>query len=112
MTEAVLAREDVVELQLRSLHVGMTEMKGQLEKLTDAVAKLDVIEERQAMVAAALERAFGALKDQGDRIRVLEKSNAEAQVQNTGLTKWVDRALVGMAGFGAAFVLKLTGNSI
>ena len=127
MMGALVASEDVTELQLRSLHIGMTELKGQMEKLTDAVSKLAVIEERQANVASALERAFTAIAKQGERIdgtsktfaelvmkqderiHTLEKAFAAASEQHSGVAKWVDRALVGLGGFGAAVAAKSAG---
>lgn len=107
--ETTLASEDVTELQLRSLYIGMTELKGQMEKLTEAVSRLAVIEERQTNVASALERAFQAISNQGDRIRVLEQGAIAAGEKHSGTAKWVDRALVGLAGFGAAVAAKMTG---
>lgn len=125
--ETTLASDDVVKLQLRSLHIGMTEMKSQLEKLIGAVSKLAVIEERQANEASALERAFTAIAKQSERIdgtaktfadlvikqderiQTLERDFAAVNVKHTGVAKWVDRALVGLGGFGAAVALKTSG---
>lgn len=101
----LVAADEVTEMQLRSLHVGMTEIRGQLDKLIEAVSKLAVIEERQANVTSALERAFSSIKDQNDRIRVLEQSTPV----HTSAAKWVDRGLLALAGAAAALFAKNTG---
>ena len=48
--------------KLGALHEDVSEIKAALTKLSDAITKLALVEERQTQSAAALERAFTAIE--------------------------------------------------
>jgi hypothetical protein len=66
-TEAVLAA------QLKTLHADVSEIKGALGKLTEAITKLALIEDRQIRSTEALERAFGSITKLSDRVAAVEQ---------------------------------------
>jgi len=105
--------EDIFSVKLDALHKDVSEVKNALNKLSDAITKLALVEQQQGQIAAALERAFKAIskveeamtKDLSDldvRVAVVEK----AQPRHNSAAVWVDRALVGLAGAGMALLAK------
>ena len=52
---------EVLSHDVRRMREDMQEMKGGIVKMTDALNKLVLIEERQSAQGAALERAFGEI---------------------------------------------------
>ena len=54
MQEASSTDSHVLNLQLKTLHEDVSEMKSVLKDLATAITKLALIEERQANAAAAL----------------------------------------------------------
>lgn len=87
-----LARKDIKELtemagKLISLHEDVTEIKGALRDLTSAITKLALIEERQSVTNAALERAFGAISRVEDRLTEIER----LAPMNNQSRVWVER---------------------
>jgi predicted nuclease with TOPRIM domain len=98
-------RKDVKELnelasKLMSLHEDVSEIKGALKDLTSAITKLALIEERQSVTNAALERAFGAISRVEDRLSELER----LQPINNQSRMWVERAVLALAGAALAFI--------
>lgn len=105
--------EDVFSVKLDALHKDVGEVKNALNKLSDAITKLALVEQQQDQIAAALDRAFKAIskveeamtKDLGEldaRVTIVEK----AQPKHNSAALWVDRALVGLAGAGMALIAK------
>jgi chromosome segregation ATPase len=105
--------EDIFTVKLDALHKDVGEVKTALNKLSDAITKLALVEQQQGQTAAALERAFktiskveevvtGELNDLDARVTVVEK----AQPKYNSAALWVDRALVGLAGAGVALLAK------
>ena len=97
-------RSDMAEIttlatKLQSLHADVSEIKGALNELTRAINKLAVIEERQTVTTASIERAFTAIERVEMRLLELEKLAPE----NHRIGAWVDRAV--MAVVGAALML-------
>lgn len=97
-------RSDMIEInslanKLQSLHSDVSDIKGALNELTRAINKLAVIEERQAVTTASIERAFTAIAKVEDRLLTLEKLAPE----NHRIGAWVDRAV--MAVVGAALMM-------
>lgn len=101
--------ESVLAIKLEALHGDVSEVKTALNKLSEAITKLALVEERQAQTAEAMERAFKAIGKIEDRITALEQANAVAKPQYTEVAKWVDRGLVGLAGAGAVLLGKAAG---
>ena len=105
--------EDVFSVKLDALHKDVGEVKTALNKLSDAITKLALVEQQQDQIAAALDRAFKAIskveeamtKDLSEldaRVAIVEK----AQPKHNSAALWVDRALVGLAGAGMALIAK------
>lgn len=92
-------RSDMVEIntlatKLQSLHADVSDIKGALNELTRAINKLAIIEERQVVTTASIERAFTAISKVEDRLLELEKVAPE----NHRVGAWVDRAVMAIAG--------------
>lgn len=98
-------RKDVVELnelanKLLSLHEDVSEIKGALKDLTSAITKLALIEERQTVTNASLERAFVAIGRVEDRLTELER----LAPMNNQSRIWVERFVVAIVGAALFFV--------
>lgn len=91
--------------KIETLHEDVGEMKSAINKLTDAVTKLALLEERQAHAASALERAFSALERVEARLHALEMHLPQTKRLNI----WVDRATFAALGLLLMFVFKKTG---
>ena len=105
--------EDIFAVKLDALHKDVGEVKAALNKLSDAITKLALVEQQQGQIAAALDRAFKAISKVEEgmtqdldaldaRVSVVEK----LQPKLNSAAVWVDRALVGLAGAGAALLAK------
>lgn len=103
MTDSVLA------IKLEALHGDVAEVKTALNKLSEAITKLALVEERQSQTAEALERAFKAIGKIEDRLSALEQNQAASVPKYTEVAKWVDRGVVALAGAGAVFISKAVG---
>ena len=98
-------RRDVKELnelatKLLSLHEDVSEIKGALKDLTSAITKLALIEERQTVTNAALERAFVAISRVEDRLTDLER----LAPMNNQSRVWVERFVLALAGAALVFI--------
>ena len=98
-------RRDVKELnelasKLMSLHEDVSEIKGALKDLTSAITKLALIEERQSVTNAALERAFVAISRVENRLSELER----IAPMNNQSRVWVERFILALAGAALAFI--------
>lgn len=105
--------EDIFTVKLDALHKDVGEVKTALNKLSDAITKLALVEQQQGQIAAALDRAFKAISKVEEgitddlnaldaRVTVVE----QAQPKHNSAALWVDRALVGLAGAGIALLAK------
>ncbi len=95
-----MAEADVLGVRLDALHSDMSEMKTTLNKLSDAITKLALVEQTQNQTAEALERAFKTIEKIETRVAALEL----AQPKNDFAATWVDRILTGVVGFAAAVI--------
>jgi septal ring factor EnvC (AmiA/AmiB activator) len=96
---------EILTVKLEALHSDVSDIKSALDRLSDAITKLALVEQQQNQIAAALERAFKAIAKVEDRVSSLEQSVPS----QTETAKWVDRGLVALAGAGAVFVGKAVG---
>jgi chromosome segregation ATPase len=96
---------EILSVKLEALHSDVSDIKSALDRLSDAITKLALVEQQQNQIAAALERAFKAIAKVEDRVSSLE----QAAPSQTETAKWVDRGLVALAGAGAVFVGKAVG---
>ena len=94
---------------LKHLADDMAELKTGMRKLTDAVTKLAVVEERQASDRAALDRAFKEIEKAQGRIAQLEQAQP-IQKQSSDLVQKVVgivmSAVVGAALMGVIYQAK------
>ena len=97
---------EILTVKLEALHTDVSEIKSSLDKVSDAITKLALVEQQQNQIASALERAFKAISKVEDRLAVVEKTQAEAKPVQSNTDKWVDRALMGVAGAGLVFIAK------
>jgi DNA repair ATPase RecN len=91
---------EILAVRLEALHSDMGEMKTVLNKLSDALTKLALIEQTQSQTTGSLERAFKTLEKIEERVSALEL----AQPKNDFASTWVDRIITGMVGFAAAII--------
>lgn len=101
--------DNVLEIKLHALHQDVGEVKDALNKLSDAITKLALVEQQQGQIAAAVERAFKVIGKIEDRVSALEQQNAAFAPKQSETAKWVDRGIVALAGAGGALFLKALG---
>ena len=98
-------RRDVKELnelatKLLSLHEDVSEIKGALKDLTSAITKLALIEERQTVTNASLERAFVAIGRVEDRLTELERLTP----LNNQTRVWVERFVIAITSAALVYL--------
>ena len=86
--------------RLHSLHSDVLEIKAAMRDLASAITKLAVIEERQQLAVAALERVFTAQAAVEKRVLELEKV-APANLQTN---HWAERLILLCAGAAVLLV--------
>lgn len=101
--------DNILELKLHALHEDVGEVKTALNKLSEAITKLALVEQQQSQIAASLERAFKAIGKIEDRLTTLEQQNAAVLPQQNEMAKWIDRGIVALAGAGGVLILKAVG---
>jgi hypothetical protein len=101
--------EYVLTTQMKVLHGDITEMKGTLSRLTDAITKLALVEERQTRSAEALERAFVTIEKMSDRIGALERQLPMLMNQAGRASGWVDKVMWAAVSGSAVYMLKAMG---
>lgn len=89
---------EVLAVRLEALHADVGEVKTALNKLSEAITKLALVEQSQAQTAETLERAFRMITRIEDRLTTLE----QAQPKNDMTSLWVDRGLTALVGFALA----------
>lgn len=88
-----------------TLHVDVGEIKTALGKLSDAIVKLSLVEERQTQANLALERAFSSIERIERRLSVVEIDLANAN----RTSKWVDRGVWSCATAAVVYAAKAGG---
>lgn len=103
----------VMAHKVDAVHSRLIGLESSMNKLTDAIVKLALIEERQSQFAITQERAFKVLekidaKVEGIEKRVVDLEVAEPMQKQT--SSWILAAVWGFAGLMAASLIhKLTG---
>lgn len=97
---------EILTVKLEALHSDVSDIKSALDRLSDAITKLALVEQQQSQIAAALERAFKAIAKVEDRVTTIEKAQAVARPMQTNTEKWVDRGLMAVVGAGVVFIVK------
>ena len=101
-----------LNIRLGALHEDVGEMKSVLNRLTEAITKLALIEQQQAQTAGAIERAFKTIEKVEARCEKAENrlNLIEQQLPNVTRTSvWVDRAIWAAAAAAAMYVSKAAG---
>ena len=96
---------EILTVKLEALHSDVSEIKSSLDKVSEAITKLALVEQQQNQIASSLERAFKAISKVEDRLVALEQATPTV----TETAKWVDRGLVALAGAGAVLLGKTFG---
>lgn len=97
----------VLATRLGDLHEDVTEIKGAMKTLSEAITKLALVEDRQANTAEALERAFKAIERVELRLTKLELQGPA----NNRVASLIDKAMLGAVIIVALFVSKKVGLS-
>lgn len=90
---------------LIALREDVSEIKGFMSKMSDAIERLARLEERHVNTASALERAFTTISKIDARLVLLEK----AQPVQTMASSWVVNGAWTAVGFVALATLKKIG---
>lgn len=90
----------VLAAKLEMLHGDVVDVKTALTELSKAITKLALVEERQAQIAEAMERAFKAIGKIEDRVSALEQVAPKAKETSA----WVDRFILGMIVLVMGFI--------
>ena len=101
-----------MNMRLGALHEDVGEMKAVLNRLTEAITKLALIEQQQGQASMAMERAFKTIEKVEDRCKSAESRIYSIEMQLPMVNKtssWVERALVALGGAALMFVLKTAG---
>jgi len=96
---------EILTVKLEALHTDVSEIKSALDKVSEAITKLALVEQQQNQIASSLERAFKAIGKVEDRLTALEQNAPTV----TETAKWIDRGLVALAGAGAVLIGKTFG---
>lgn len=95
----------VLTTKLGVLHDDVNEIKAALSKLSDAITKLALVEERQSQTSQALERAFVGIERIEARLASLERTALDSR----RAARWIDRALWAAVAALAMLVARKTG---
>lgn len=96
---------ELVATRLESLHQDVGEIKQSVNRLSDAVVQLALVEERLATSQASLARAFKAIEKIEGRVAVLERAEPRA----SAMAGRVESALWAAAAVVAVVVMKKAG---
>lgn len=94
-----------LDVRLDLLHSDVGEIKSALGKLSEAIIKLALIEERQAQSSASLERAFKALERVESRLSTLEQTSVNSRRVNG----WIDKMVTAAVGLILLLLLRKAG---
>lgn len=100
-----MSTDGIQNHQWAALNEDVREIKQTLTKLSEAVTKLALVEERQTQQSRALERTFGSLERMEVRIASLERS----AVSSLRAARWMDRAVIAMIGVTLLYIARSVG---
>jgi DNA repair exonuclease SbcCD ATPase subunit len=86
-----VVEEKIVSLvsDIQHIRADQNAMRSAIERMSEAVARLALIEERQSSASHAIERIIGMLTKLEERVRALEIADPLQQKSS----EWVDKAL-------------------
>ena len=96
---------ELVAAKLETLHADVGEIKSSVNRLSEAVVQLALVEERLATSQASLGRAFKAIERIESRLLAVEKSQPHA----TAMANRIENAVWALGAVVAVVVLKKTG---
>jgi hypothetical protein len=86
---------------IQHIRADQNAMRSAIERMSEAVARLALIEERQSSASHAIERIIGMLTKLEDRVRSLEIAEPLQQKSS----EWVDKALWAALTGALAFIV-------
>jgi DNA repair exonuclease SbcCD ATPase subunit len=86
---------------IQHIRADQNAMRSAIERMSEAVARLALIEERQSSASHAIERIIGMLTKLEDRVRQLEIAEPLQQKSS----EWVDKALWAALTGALAFII-------
>lgn len=95
-----MSAPDVLSVKLAMLHSDVVEVKTALNKLSEAITKLALVEQQQTQTAEALERAFKTISKIDDRLLALELAAPKTK-ETSG---WMDRFILGIIVAAMGFI--------
>ena len=101
---------DIVRIERLTHHIqhireDQHAMRAAIERMSEAVTRLALVEERQAAASTAIERLVQSLEKLDERLRRLEV----ADPMQTKATAWAQTALWALAAAAAIFIAKKVG---
>jgi hypothetical protein len=90
---------DVLSVKLEMLHSDVVEVKTALNKLSEAITKLALVEQQQTQTAEALERAFKTISKIDDRLSALELAAPKHKETSGWMDKFILAIIVAAMGF-------------
>jgi hypothetical protein len=101
--EDVLAEEKIGSLanDIQHIRADQNAMRAAIERMSEAVTRLALIEERQSSASHAIERIIGMLSKLEERVRNLEISEPFQQKSS----EWIDKALWAALTGAIAFII-------
>ena len=101
---------DVVRIERLTHHIQRIRedqhaMRAAIERMSEAVTRLTLVEERQAAASTAIERLVQSLEKLDDRLRKLEV----AEPMQARSSEWMMNAVWAVAGLSAMFIAAKVG---
>lgn len=96
---------EVIKAELRGMRQDVSEIRGAMAKVADALERLARLEERHSTVSGALERLFVAVGKIESRLREIEQSQPVQKL----MSGWVANSVWAGAGMAVMLVLKKVG---
>ena len=94
-----MSAPDVLSVKLEMLHSDVVEVKTALNKLSEAITKLALVEQQQTQTAEALERAFKTISRIDDRLTALEVAAPKHKETSGWVDKFILAVIVAAMGF-------------
>ena len=94
-----MAAPSALSVKLEMLHSDVVEVKTALNKLSEAITKLALVEQQQHQTAEALERAFKTISRIDDRITALELAAPKSKETSSWMDRFVLAIIMAAMGF-------------
>lgn len=111
--QRLISETQTLRQEIKHVHTDLGEVKAAMMRLSDAITKLALVEDRQARTSAALEKAWAALADQQKQIANQQTEIANLRLAISGNThaandsaRWWDRVLWAALAACAMYIAK------